>query len=124
MRTFDLGDILSVTTHRLVSPRHMRGICDLLGYMIGSPIYTNQIPRAIDCCQPPLVARYPALEAAQLGEALARLDAALNKAYTQSEKQEVVAAWVQSLSELYGETLPVPQLPRRPRPLPHRRRTW
>jgi hypothetical protein len=60
-RTFHLGDILSITTGRLVSPRHMDGVCDILGWMTGESLFTHQIPRASRECEGPLLARHPDL---------------------------------------------------------------
>lgn len=44
-REFHIGDVLSVTTDRLVSPRRMEGIYDILNFMAGESVYTHQIPR-------------------------------------------------------------------------------
>jgi hypothetical protein len=34
-RPFHLGDVLTITTGRLVSPRHMDGVYDVLNFMTG-----------------------------------------------------------------------------------------
>jgi hypothetical protein len=61
-RAFHLGDILSVTTHRMVSPNGMTGIYDILGWMTGEEsLQTFQIPRAVRECTGPLLAQHPAL---------------------------------------------------------------
>lgn len=45
-KTFHLGDILTITTGRLVSPRHMEGVYDILNWMTGEDLLvTHQIPR-------------------------------------------------------------------------------
>jgi hypothetical protein len=62
-RAFHLGDILSVTTHRLVSPRRMEGVCDILGWMTGEQPYVHQVPRMIRECEGPLLAQHPDLAA-------------------------------------------------------------
>lgn len=61
-RRFHIGDILSVTTGRLVSPRGMDGIYDILGYMTDDSPFTTQLGRFAEECKPHLEAR--------LGEAL------------------------------------------------------
>lgn len=61
VRSFDLGDILSVTTGRLVSPRHMDGVHDVLNHMTGDSLFTHQLPRASDECKPFLLAQHPDL---------------------------------------------------------------
>ncbi len=58
---FHLGDILSVTTGFLVSPRHMDAFYDLLGYMTGESLVTHQLPRAMNECAPRLLEQHPDL---------------------------------------------------------------
>ncbi len=60
-RKFDLGDVLSITTGRLVSKRGMDGLYDILNYMTGDNLYTHQLPRASDECQPWLLRQHPQL---------------------------------------------------------------
>lgn len=60
-REFDLGDILSITTDRLVSPRHIDGVYDILNFMTGDNLFTHQLPRAQDECRPRLLEQHPAL---------------------------------------------------------------
>jgi hypothetical protein len=41
-REFHLGDVLSITTGVLVSPRRMEGVSDILEFMTGSDLFTHQ----------------------------------------------------------------------------------
>jgi hypothetical protein len=61
-RRFHIGDILSITTGRLVSPRRMDGIYDILGYMTNDSPFTTQLGRFAEECRPHLEK--------QLGEAI------------------------------------------------------
>ena len=61
-RSFHLGDILSITTGRLVSPTGMDGIYDILNYMTDDELYTHQLPKASDEYKPHILAQYPQLE--------------------------------------------------------------
>lgn len=63
MRAFHLGDLLTVTTGRLVAPAHMGGLHALLDYMTGDTLFTHQLVRAADECRPALLAQYPFLSA-------------------------------------------------------------
>lgn len=56
-REFDLADILSVTTELLLSHRHMDGLYDLMGFMVGEDLMTHQLPRAARACKPELLQR-------------------------------------------------------------------
>ncbi len=58
---FHLGDILSVTTGRLVSNRHIDGVYDVLNHMTGDNLFTHQLPRAADECAPHLLRQHPDL---------------------------------------------------------------
>lgn len=64
-RSFHLGDILSVTTGRMVSPRHVDGLYDLLGFMAGESVWTHQLPRVSDECAPELLRQHPDLAEVQ-----------------------------------------------------------
>lgn len=61
-RTFHLGDILSITTGRLVSPRHIDGVYDILSYMTDDSLFSHQLRRASDECKPHILAQHPELE--------------------------------------------------------------
>ena len=60
-KRFHLGDVLSITTDRLVSPRRMQGVYDILNFMTGDNLSTYQLPRASDACKPHLLAQFPQL---------------------------------------------------------------
>jgi hypothetical protein len=64
-RMFDLGDVLSVTTGKLVAPRHIDAMYDLLGFMTGDTLWTHQLPRACDECAPELLRQHPQLAQVQ-----------------------------------------------------------
>lgn len=94
-RDFDLGDILSVTTGRLVSPRHMTGLYDILRFMTGEDIYTHQIPRVIKEASPVLLKMHPQL---------ATVDAEANI------NPGNIDVWLTQQKMLFGDQLPVPKL--------------
>lgn len=90
-RNFDLGDILSVTTGCLLSPRHMSGIYDILNFMTGDNLMTHQLPRACRECEPVLLLQHPQL---------AGVDAS---GVTSENHLARLAAWKAE----FGESLPV-----------------
>lgn len=63
-----LGDILSVTTDRLVSPDHIGGVYRILNHMTGDNLMTHQLPAAAEAMKPQLVAQFPTLAAIQAPE--------------------------------------------------------
>lgn len=99
-RPFHLGDILTVTTGRLVSPRHMDGVYDILNWMTGESLFTHQLPRACRECQGPLLAQHPDLAAVTPPSEFSEGNSA----------QEAVARWLAEQVTVYGETREVAPL--------------
>ena len=64
-REFHIGVILSVLTGRLLSPTMppIAGVYDILNFMTGDNLFTNQLPRAADECRPSLAKQHPDLAA-------------------------------------------------------------
>jgi hypothetical protein len=65
-KTFHIGDVLSVTTGKLISLNHMLGVHELLEYMMGHGVFTHQLPRAGDACEPCLLQQFPWLSDLQV----------------------------------------------------------
>lgn len=61
MKDFHISDIISVTTGRLVSSRHIEGIYDILNFMTEDNLFTHQLPRAMKDCEPSLRRQFPQL---------------------------------------------------------------
>lgn len=62
-KPFHLGDVLSITTGRLVSPSHMDGVYAILNWMTGESLFTHALPRASRACRPALLRQHPQLAA-------------------------------------------------------------
>lgn len=90
-RNFHIGDILSITTGCLVSPRHMEGVYDILNFMTGESLFTHQLPRVASEAEPVLLAQHP-----QLADADA-------SGVTPENHQ----AWLEAAVAKYGKELPV-----------------
>lgn len=95
MKSFHVGDIVSVATGVLVSPRHIGGVCDLLNYLTGDEIYTHQIPRVCQEVIPWLHCQFPWLE---------KLD---YSGVNETNWQE----WLSGMVSMHGETHYVSPLP-------------
>ncbi len=93
-RAFDLGDILSVTTGILMSPRRIDGIYDILNFLTGDSLFTHQLPRACRQCRPEVLRQHPQLADVTL-EAMGADD---------------VGPTLARLKSQYGETLPLTPL--------------
>jgi hypothetical protein len=95
VKDFDLGDVLSITTGRLVSRRHIDGVYDILNYMTGDSLFTHQLPRAQDECRPWLLRQHPDL---------AEVDA-------DGVNAETWRGWLDAQVARYGATRPVAPIP-------------
>jgi hypothetical protein len=91
-RTFPLADILSITTGRLLSRRHMDGIYDILNFMTGDNLMTHQLPRAAGACRGPLLEQHPQLDGVEPPDGIDVPD---------------LMAWLTNAEREYGESLPV-----------------
>jgi hypothetical protein len=103
-KRYHIGDVLSVTTGRVVSPRHVDGLVDILQFMTGERLYSHQLPRAIENCKPHLVTQYPWLDSPMInvmavGELILLLDTAPGK----EEPEKLTLGWLSKLaSGRYG----------------------
>lgn len=95
-RDFHVSDVLSITTGRLLSTRHMEGVYEILNFMTGDNLFTHQLPRAAEACKPALLAQYPHLVD------LVEPDAIINA--------DTLPGWVAKQVAKFGETLPVTPL--------------
>ncbi len=96
-RTFHIGDILTITDGRLVSPRHIEGAYDILGWMTGDSLMTHQLPRASRECEENLRQQHPDLAAVKVPEGLG--------------SEEAVLTWLAQQVAVYGESREVAPLP-------------
>lgn len=100
MKKFHISDVLSVTTGRLVSSRHIDGVYEILNFLTGDELFTHQLPRAMREYQTWLKKQFPHLmeDSPEMPAALAVLKADI--ANTPQNKEaigKVCAAWVENL---------------------------
>lgn len=114
-KRFHLGDVLTITTDLLVSPRHVAGVYDILNYMTGDNLFTHQLPRAGRVCAPELLRQFPQLADTELTvhhvEALQGYLAALGETPTKDQAAGLVMVWLEHLTWEYGEWFDVEPLP-------------
>ncbi len=91
---FHLGDVLSITTGRLVSPRKIGGVYAILNFMTGDNLFTHQLPRACDECAPELLRQHPQLAAVVVPDLT----------------PETWRAWLDGQATVFGEELEVAPL--------------
>lgn len=96
-KRFHLGDVLSITTDRLVSPSHIGGVYGILNHMLDDNLFTHQLPRAGKLAKPYLLAQFP-----QLGDI---------EPPEHFDGKEHVLRWLAELTLIYGEWFEVEQIP-------------
>lgn len=98
MKTFHISDVLTVTTGRLLSNRHIEGAYSILNFLTGDSVFTHQIPRAMDECGPWLRAQFPQLfpENPTMKGLLEHLDL-LPEPLPREEKRAAVDQWVETV---------------------------
>lgn len=101
MKQFHISDVLSVTTGRLVSTRHIDGIYDILGFLTGNTgLFTHQLPRAMDEVEPCLRSQYPQLfpDDPKMVVLLSKLDADVKG----GDQKTICNSWVKAVQVTYG----------------------
>jgi len=97
-KQFDISDVLSITTGRLVSTRHMDGVYDILNYMTGESLFTHQLGRASDACKPELLRQFPILDSGEMQFALGRLILLLDSEVTKGHESALIDGWLMELT--------------------------
>lgn len=115
MKLFHISDVLTVTTGRLVSSRHMDGVYDILNFLTSDNLFTHQLGRAMDECKPWLQSTFPQLmkDAEGMPDRLADLDRRIELVPQNRESISIVIRdWVKELrlSLKLPEMLPVYEL--------------
>lgn len=76
-KSFHIGTILSITDGKLISPDHIGGIYDLLGWMTGESLMNHQLPRVSREMEDQLRADFPDLAAVTVPDGIRSMEAAL-----------------------------------------------
>ena len=107
-KEFSLGDVLSITTGRLLSDCHMDGVYDILNWMTGDNLFTHQLPRAAEKCEPWLIEQYPQLDPKQnqrLEFMLMELTVLLNDMHQAGRSREdvnyLIRGWLSGIGSVF-----------------------
>lgn len=68
--TFHLGDLLSISTGRLLAPTGIAGVCAILNHLTDDDLMTHQLPIACEAMQPELADQHPWLGQVEVPEGL------------------------------------------------------
>lgn len=96
-KQFHIGDVLTITDGKLVSPDHIGGAYNILGWMTGESLMTHQLPRVARECEPFLKAQHPELGAVVVPGGL--------------HSREEVDAFLETLYPKFGRFVAVAKIP-------------
>jgi hypothetical protein len=102
MNQFHLGDLLTVTSGRLLSPTKMDGCYKILNYMTGESLFTHQLPRAAEVCKPILIKQFPWLDSPEMQFQLTELTLMLERT-PKEEVRHLIDGWLMRQICVYGE---------------------
>lgn len=111
IRKFHVGDILSITSSLVVSPKGMDGIYDILNFMTSDSLFTHQLPDAAGECKPHLSEQFPDLVGTAMQKEIDRLKEMLSKAVQNEKRKKVVDDWIADIAVRFGEYHAVQRLP-------------
>lgn len=102
-RMFHLGDVISCTIGNLVSPRHMDGVYDLLGFVTGESLFTHQLPRAFKESKEAIMAQLPSVDWLEVQAACDALEATLSGSMSAEDRNVCAAIWLNEQVGRWGE---------------------
>lgn len=92
-KTFHIGDVLSITSGKLVSPNHIGGVYEICDWMTGDSNMTHQLPRVSREIEPELRRQHPGLAAVDVPSGL--------------NSEAKVLSFLKALYPSFGETVEV-----------------
>lgn len=111
-KQFHIGDILSITTGRMLSLRRVDGVCSILKFITGDSLFCIQFMQSIDHCRPILVEQFPQFAETEMGPALKELDDLLKPVVDRGTAEEITTYWLTRQAAKYGEVFVVNTSPR------------
>lgn len=103
-KSFHVGDLLSVTDGRLVSPDHIGGVYAAVDFVTGQAHMTHQLGRACDVVKPWLLEQHPWLADVEFGY---KIPAAASN----DDAMMIIMAWLARVAAEHGEHHDVEPMP-------------
>lgn len=98
-RTFDLSDVLTVTTGALISTRQVDGLYDIMGYVTGDEsISTIGLAMMADSAKQTILQQHPQLASVTFPDI---------KKVAASDREKFISDWLSKQKATFGETLSI-----------------
>ena len=109
-KMFHIGDILSVTTGRVLSERNINGVCDLLNFMTGQNLCTYEILQVSPICRIYLSEQFPHFAKKEMVGPLAELDHEMRSKTDNDDAMRILKGWLARQVAKHGKMLLVKSL--------------
>jgi len=103
-KSFHVGDLLSVTDGRLVSPSHIGGVYAVVDFVTGQAHMTHQLGRAAEVVRPWLLEQHPWL-------ADVVFDYEIPPGTSNDDAMLIIMAWLAGVAAEHGERHDVEPMP-------------
>lgn len=103
-KSFHVGDLLSVTDGRLVSPSHIGGVYAVVDFVTGQEHMTHQLGRAAEAVRPWLLEQHPWL-------ADVEFDYEIPPGTSNDDAMMIIMAWLARVAAEHGEHHDVEPMP-------------
>jgi hypothetical protein len=112
-KSFHIGDVLSITTGRLVSPEHIDGVYKILNWMTRDNLCTHQLPRVSEECEPWLLRWFPELSKAETWQLDQFLEEMQVLRDPPGSAKEAIELWIDAQRCRHGwpATYDIPRIP-------------
>ena len=111
-KEFFIGDVLSITTGRLLSPakyhadnrtHRMDGIYQIVSHLMGCEVWTHQLPAYAKPCAEAIYNQHPIFNSVEMQADFEKYQAGFD-ACPEEDKDKYLDGWVSTMAAKYGET--------------------
>lgn len=105
--TFNLGDVLSVSTGIVFSVRGIDGVSDIIRHMSGCVINNDNVPYVWAECRYYLIRQYPILDSEYMNQELVSLYRAISRVRIKITRERMLSDFLQKKELLIGDSFDV-----------------
>jgi hypothetical protein len=107
-REFDLGDVLTAATGRMLSPQGLKGVLEVCSFLAGESLMIHQLARVLRETGPVVLRQHPQLDSPEMHFALGELTSLLETQTGKTERKNVTLGWLSKQKVQLGvDTLPL-----------------
>lgn len=96
-KEFCVSDVLTITTGKLLSKRHVEGVYEILNYLSGDNLYTHQLGRGMEAYAPYLKSLFPELDTPELQLEVGRLALMIDTDVGMENPRALIDGWISGI---------------------------